>query len=53
MIATVVQHNPYCQDKFIENPAYMRLLISLVESDIVEDVRVKALHAISSKTVFV
>lgn len=50
LISTIVQHNPYCQDKFIEIPAYMRFLMSLVENDSVEDVRVKAFLAISSKT---
>lgn len=50
LIATLVQHNPYCQDKFIEHPTYTRLLMNLVEKDDADEVRVKALHALSSKT---
>ncbi|VVC44175.1 Armadillo-type fold,Armadillo-like helical,Nucleotide exchange factor Fes1 [Cinara cedri] len=48
VIATLVQNNPYCQDKFIEHPSYIRLLISLIEKDTIDEVRVKGLHAISS-----
>ncbi|XP_050438577.1 uncharacterized protein LOC126844428 isoform X2 [Adelges cooleyi] len=47
LIATLVQHNPYCQDKFMEEPSYINLLMSLVNTDPVDDVRVKALHALS------
>lgn len=53
MIATLVQNNPYCQEKFIENPAFLSLLINLAEHDTEQTVRVKALHAISSKIFFV
>lgn len=50
MIATLVQHNQYCQDKFVEVPTYIHKLISLVETDPEDEVRVKALHALSSKS---
>lgn len=50
LIATLVQHNAYCQDKFIENLTYMEILMDLVEKDPEEEVRNKALHAISSES---
>lgn len=49
LISTLVQHNPFCQEQFIEHPQYIHLLISLVDEDSVDEVRIKALHAISSK----
>ncbi|XP_015371594.1 PREDICTED: uncharacterized protein LOC107167177 [Diuraphis noxia] len=48
LISTLVQHNPYCQEKFMENPNYLKALISMVENDLNDEVRVKALAAISS-----
>lgn len=49
LIATLVQHNPYCQDKFSSEPTYIQMLMSLVETDPVDDVKIKAFHALSSK----
>lgn len=49
LIATLVQHNVYCQEKFFDNPTYIHLLMSLVENDLEMEVRIKALHAISSE----
>lgn len=34
----------------MENPIYIRMLISLVEQDVQDEVRVKAFHAISSES---
>lgn len=51
LIATLVQHNPYCQEKFIEHSTYTRMLMDLVENDPVDEVRVKSLHAISSESI--
>lgn len=48
LISTLVQHNPYCQEKFMENPSYPKALMSLVENDLNDEVRIKALGAISS-----
>lgn len=48
LIAKLVQHNPYCQEKFMENPNYLKALISMVENDLDDEVRIKALAAISS-----
>ncbi|KAE9534087.1 hypothetical protein AGLY_008823 [Aphis glycines] len=48
LITTLVQNNPYCQEKLMENINYLRALISLVENDLDDEVRVKALTAISS-----
>ncbi|XP_050530712.1 uncharacterized protein LOC126899670 [Daktulosphaira vitifoliae] len=47
LIATLVQNNPYCQDKFMEESSYIQLLISIVQTDSTDEVRVKALHALS------
>lgn len=49
LISTVVQHNAYCQDKFMEEPKFIDLLIDLVKNDLIDEVRIKSLHAISSK----
>jgi len=48
LIGTLLQNNPYCQEKFIEHTDYTDLLMCLVQDDD-EDilVRTKALHAIS------
>lgn len=48
LITTLVQNNPYCQEKLMENINYLRALISLVENDLDDEVRIKALTAISS-----
>ncbi|XP_060845081.1 uncharacterized protein LOC132924671 [Rhopalosiphum padi] len=48
LISTLVQNNPYCQEKFMENTNYLKALISMVENDNDDEVRVKALAAISS-----
>lgn len=45
----MVQHNAYCQEKFIDHPTYINLLIDMVEKDKNLNVRIKALHAISCK----
>jgi hsp70-interacting protein len=47
LIGTLVQNNPFCQNKFIEYPTYINLLMKLVETDLDNKVCVKALHAIS------
>lgn len=47
LIGVLVQNNPYCQNKFIEYPTYINLLMKLVETDLDNKVCVKALHAIS------
>jgi len=49
LIAALVQNNPYCQEKFIEHPSYINLLMDLVENDDDVEVRTKALYAISCK----
>jgi len=49
LIGSLVQNNPYCQEKFIEHPTYINLLMNVVENDIEIDVRTKALYAISCK----
>lgn len=48
LIATLVRHNPYCQDKFIDESSYVHMLINLVETDPVNEVQIKALCALSS-----
>jgi len=50
LISTLVQNNPYCQEKFMENPNYLKALMSMVENDLNDEVRVKALAAISSES---
>lgn len=50
LIATLVQHNAYCQDKFFENLTYIKTLMDVVEKDPEEEVRIKALYAISSES---
>jgi len=50
LITTLVQHNPYCQEKFMENTNYLKALMSIVENDLNDEVRVKALSAISSES---
>lgn len=50
LITTLVQHNPYCQEKFMENTNYLKALISMVENDPNDEVRIKALSAISSES---
>jgi len=50
LIAKLVQHNPYCQEKFMENTKYPKALISMVENDPNDEVRIKALAAISSES---
>lgn len=52
LIATLAQNNSYCQEKFFDHPAYICLLMSLVENDPEMDVRIKALLAISSELFF-
>lgn len=49
LVATLVQHNAHCQEKFMENPAYLSTVMSLVENDPNEEVRIKALGAVSSE----
>ncbi|XP_025206285.1 hsp70-binding protein 1-like [Melanaphis sacchari] len=47
LISSLVQQNPYCQEKFMENPKYLNALMSMVENDPNDDVRIRALSAIS------
>lgn len=52
LIATLLQHNPYCQGKFIECTNYTEKLMHLVQNDPADEVRVKSLHALSSEPIF-
>lgn len=47
LIAGLVQNNLYCQEKFIEHPTYINLLMNVAENDVDVEVRIKAFFAIS------